>query len=68
MSYKSAWSKIRSTESHLGTQIVCTDKATGSRLTAEGLALLERYRRLKRRCLKADDGIFDMIFGKKQTD
>jgi molybdate transport system regulatory protein len=63
MSYKSAWSKIRSTETRCGAKIVHTDRAAGSRLTAEGRALLERYRQLKRRCLAADDAIFEQLFG-----
>jgi molybdate transport system regulatory protein len=63
MSYKSAWSKIRSTEARLGTKILNTDRATGSRLTAEGLALLKHYQQLKRRCLAADDAVFEKLFG-----
>ena len=63
MSYKSAWSKIRSTENRLGVSIIHTDRASGSRLTAEGLALLARYQELKRRCLAADDAVFEKVFG-----
>jgi len=58
MSYKSAWSKIRSTEARFGTKIVDTDNATSSRRTAADLALPERSRQLKQRCLKADDTFF----------
>jgi molybdate transport system regulatory protein len=68
MSYKSAWSKIRSTEARLGAGIVHADRGTGTRLTAEGLALLKRYRQLKRRCLAADDAIFGKIFGEGTPD
>jgi molybdate transport system regulatory protein len=67
MSYKSAWSKIRSTEIRLGAKIVHTDRAAGSHLTAAGFELLKRYRRLKRRCLAADDALFDKIFGEDTT-
>jgi molybdopterin-guanine dinucleotide biosynthesis protein B len=63
MSYKSAWSKVRSTETHLKTKIVHSDKSQGTRLTSAGEALLSRYRQMKQRCIAADDAIFDSIFG-----
>ena len=62
MSYKSAWSKIRTTESHLNTKIVHSDKAQGTRLTSAGRELLHRYRQMKQRCVAADDAIFESIF------
>ena len=36
MSYKTAWSKIKSTESHLNIKLVDTDRNRGSRLTKKG--------------------------------
>lgn len=63
MSYKSAWSKIRSTEKHLKTKIVSSNRATGTCLTAAGEALLRKYRHLKMQCMAADDAIFDAVFG-----
>ena len=63
MSYKSAWSKIRSTEKHLKTKIVSSNRATGTRLTAAGEGLLRKYRQLKWHCMAADDAIFDAVFG-----
>lgn len=62
MSYKSAWSKIRSTEAHLKTKIVHSDKSRGTRLTEAGRELLRKYRQLKQQCLTADDAVFKAIF------
>jgi len=63
MSYKGVWSKIRSTEKHYGARIVHTDKKEGSRLSAEGRELLEKYRQLRNRCESSDNGIFKELFG-----
>ena len=62
MSYKAVWSKIKATEKHLDTVIVHTDRKEGSRLSREGKELLEKYRRLKKECLSADDKLFHRIF------
>jgi len=62
MSYKAVWSKIKTTEKHLNTVIVHTDRKEGSRLSREGKELLEKYRRLKKECLSADDKLFHRIF------
>jgi molybdate transport system regulatory protein len=62
MSYKTVWSKIKSTEKNLGKPIVLTDKQTGTTLTEDGRQLLKKYKRLKQRCIKADDKIFNDIF------
>jgi len=60
--YKAVWSKIKYTEKHLNARIVHSDKKTGSRLTREGKALLEKYRLLKKECMMTDDRIFNNIF------
>tara|TARA_B100000614_G_scaffold258558_2_gene281131 strand:+ start:382 stop:882 length:501 start_codon:yes stop_codon:yes gene_type:complete len=65
MSYKSVWSKIKSTETHFGRAIVHADRASGTRLTEAGRTLLESYRELNRQCMASDDEIFARIFGKK---
>jgi len=62
MSYKAVWSKIKATEKHLQTQIVHADRKEGSRLSSEGKVLLENYKRLKDKCMSADDKIFGDIF------
>ena len=62
MSYKTVWSKIKSTEKNFGKPVVLADKQTGTTLTDDGRLLLEKYRQLKQRCIKADDIIFDDIF------
>ena len=62
MSYKAVWSKIKTTEKHLDTTIVHTDRKEGSRLSREGKDLLEKYKRLKDECLSADDQLFSRIF------
>ncbi len=68
MSYKAVWSKIKSTEKHLNTRIVYTDKKNGTCLSKEGKELLEKYKLLKKKCMTADDKIFRSIFNKKQTN
>ena len=62
MSYKTVWSKVKSTEKNFGKPVVHADKKTGTKLTKEGKELLEKYRRLKQRCIMADDSIFKEIF------
>lgn len=62
MSYKAVWSKIKATEKHLQKPVVHADRKEGTRLSSAGKALLEKYRRLKKECTAADDGIFDAIF------
>ena len=64
MSYKTAWSKIKSTETHLKVKLVHTDRNRGSHLTKKGKELLENYRKLKAACITADDEIFQNIFSK----
>ncbi len=64
MSYKGVWSKIKATEKHLNTRIVDTDRKRGSRLTRDGKRLLEKYRLLKKECLKQDNRVFSDIFSK----
>jgi molybdate transport system regulatory protein len=46
----------------MNTCIVHADRKEGSRLSQEGKGLLERYKRLKEKCVSADDKIFSGIF------
>jgi len=62
MSYKTVWSKIKSTEKHFKKKVVHADKRTGTRLSEAGIELMEKYRLLKKRCVKADDRVFNRIF------
>jgi molybdate transport system regulatory protein len=62
MSYKAVWGKIKATEKHLNTCIVNRDRKEGSRLSQDGKGLLEKYKRLKEKCISADDKIFSSIF------
>jgi molybdate transport system regulatory protein len=62
MSYKTAWSKIKSTEKNLGKPLLLSDRKNGTRLTEEGRHLLARYRELKERCIQADNRIFEELF------
>lgn len=62
MSYKTVWSKIKTTEKNYGKPVVSADKKKGSHLTREGISLLEKYKQLNRECIKADDKIFNSIF------
>lgn len=66
MSYKGVWSKIKVSEGYLKTRIVDTDRKWGSRLTQEGKDLLEKYALLKRKCVEADDEIFNSLFIKPE--
>ena len=62
MSYKGVWSKIKATEKHLNQPIVHADRKEGSRLTRQGKELLEKYRRLEKKCMASDDKVFSRIF------
>ena len=62
MSYKGVWSRIKATEEYLKGRIVDTDRKLGSRVTKEGKVLLEKYKKLKKECMEADDRIFMSIF------
>jgi len=62
MSYKTVWSKIKSTEKNFGQPVVLANKKTGTVLTAEGRNLLEKYKQLKKKCIQADDAIFKAVF------
>ncbi len=62
MSYKTVWSKIKSTEKHLQISVVHSDKKTGTRLTPAGMKLVKMFTRMRDRCLLADDRIFENIF------
>ena len=62
MSYKTVWSKIKSTEKHLQVNVVHSDRKTGTRLTPEGRLLVKKFAVLRSRCLAADDRIFESIF------
>ena len=67
MSYKTVWSKIKSTEKNFGKHVVLADKQKGTTLTQDGRRLLKKYKQLKQLCIIADDMIFDDIFS-HQTD
>jgi len=62
MSYKTVWSKIKTTEKNFGKSVVLADKQTGTTLTEDGKVLLYNYRLLKQSCIRADDKIFSDIF------
>ena len=64
MSYKTVWSKIKSTENNFWKTVVLSDKQKGTTLTDDGRQLLEKYRQLKQRCITADDKIFNALFSK----
>lgn len=68
MAYKTVWSKIKSTEKNWGRSVVDTDRKTGTRLTRDGMDLLEKYRQLKQGCIHADDSIFQSIFQMRNNE
>jgi len=63
MSYKTVWSKIKSTEKHLKNKIVHTARKSGTRLTPAGRKLVTEFRMMDQRCIRSDDQIFEQIFG-----
>ena len=62
MSYKTVWSKIKSTETHLQAKVVHADRREGTRLTRVGRELVYRFKRLSEACMESDDRIFDTVF------
>ena len=62
MSYKSVWSKIKSTEKNFGKSVVDADRVKGTTLTEDGRNLLKAYQELNKRCMAADDAIFEDLF------
>lgn len=62
MSYRAVWGKIKATEEHLKMAVVMADRKSGTILTPQGKDLLDRYKRLKKKCIKADDKVFKNIF------
>jgi molybdate transport system regulatory protein len=66
MSYKGVWSKIKSTEKNFGKPVVLADKIKGTELTEDGRELLRKYQELKKKCIQADDIIFDAIFSERK--
>lgn len=67
MSYKTVWSKIKSTERHLQASVVHADRREGTHLTPAGRLLVKRYRRLREACIAADDRMFESIFERPIT-
>ncbi len=64
MSYKTVWSKIKSTEKNLKTKVVHSSKQEGTCLTAAGRELMEKFEQMSRQCIQEDDRIFDGIFSR----
>lgn len=67
MSYKTVWSKIKSTETHLQAKVVHADRREGTRLTRVGRELVHRFKRLNDACMESDDRIFAAVFSKPLT-
>ena len=64
MSYKTVWSKIKSTERHLNAKVVHADRQAGTHLTKVGWQLIEKFKQLHDVCMASDDRAFDQIFSK----
>ena len=62
MSYKSVWSKIKTTEKHLKSKVVHSDKKDGTQLTSAGIALLTKFKQMNKECMAEDDRCFFKIF------
>ena len=67
MSYKTVWSKIKSTERHLQAKVVHADRREGTHLTPLGRQLVDKFKRLNESCMAADDRTFEHIFDKPLT-
>jgi molybdate transport system regulatory protein len=59
--FRAVWGKIKATEQRCGFKIV-ERTSEGSRITKEGLELLDTYCRLKRRCQNYADEQFNELF------
>ena len=59
--FRAVWGKIKATEKRCGFKIV-ERTGDGSRLTKEGLELLETYTRLRNRCKRYTDNQFEDLF------
>ena len=59
--FRAVWGKIKATEKRCGFKIV-ERTGDGSRLTKEGLELLETYTRLRNRCKRYTDSQFEDLF------
>jgi molybdate transport system regulatory protein len=71
MSYRTLWGKIRETEQRLGYALVENKSKTkrgGSRLTAEGTALLERFKRFADEAENAVADVFKSVFRPDQIN
>ena len=64
MSYRGVWGRVKATEKIIKKKLVHTDRKLGSSLTREGEELLEKYRIFKKKCVAADDKIFNSMFDK----
>ena len=62
MSYKTVWSKIKSTEKHLQARVVIADRSKGTHVTRTGERLVQLFKQMRGECIAADDRIFDRIF------
>jgi len=66
MSYRAAWGKIKTTEERLGLKLINSQIGGGSRggsqLTAEGLALLDKYNTLQSELRDISNKYFDDLF------
>ncbi len=59
--FRAVWGKIKATEERCGFKLV-ESTSGGSKLTPEGLDLLEQYTRLRNRCEKFTDQQFRDLF------
>ena len=67
LSYRRAWGKVRELENNLGVRLVESvaggSRGGGSRLTADGAILVERYREFATNARGAIADAFDRAFG-----
>ncbi len=67
MSYRGLWARMRHSEKRLGFRLIESHAGrgpdSGTALTPEGRALMERYGRLRRASTEATHKAFDRIFG-----
>lgn len=66
MSYRTIWGKIHDTQKRLGIKLIETGAGQrhGSKLTAAGRKMVERFEKWHDQTLTSADKLFDKLFGK----
>ena len=68
MSYRTIWGKIHDTQKRLGVDLIETGagQRRGSKLTAEGRKMVERFEKWHHQTVSSADKLFDKLFSKSK--